>query len=364
MDTFFIYTFLRMKIVLVNNESQDFSARDVPWEGHTIRFSSVGFGDIASGLGSTDPDIRINRESLDLLVSETLDADAIYCESPEALLLWYVFRKRSGGGPPFVMEDEDVLWRVTSLAAWIAKVYREDVLADFLADPANVWLHHNSAHRGRFLDAGLDPDRLFHLPCSSYLISLVSPQSYARLRNFSPIATDPDVLAMKDSVLCPGANRRDYAAFAAATRGLPANAWILGHRGTPLPDSGHVRWKGFVPLDDFLDALALAGIVVVPMLDEALGGGENTLSFSMALGKPVVATDTAATRELILSGEDGLLVPAGDAAALRAAVMFLADAPEQAALMGENARERERGIASLTRKTLLRAFRLAAKAPK
>ena len=60
----------------------------------------------------------------------------------------------------------------------------------------------------------------------------------------------------------------------------------------------------------------------------------------MALGKPVIATDQGGPREIITDGENGVLVPFEDAAALSAAILRCLDDPARAVAMGQAARER------------------------
>ncbi len=60
----------------------------------------------------------------------------------------------------------------------------------------------------------------------------------------------------------------------------------------------------------------------------------------MALGKPVVAGDSAGPTEIITHGVNGLLTPFGDAEALAAAVLRYLEDSEFAQRMGQAARER------------------------
>jgi glycosyltransferase involved in cell wall biosynthesis len=55
---------------------------------------------------------------------------------------------------------------------------------------------------------------------------------------------------------------------------------------------------------------------------------------ALACGVPLVTADTQAARELLRDGEDALLVPPGDAAALAAAVRRLAEEPGLAVRLG------------------------------
>jgi glycosyltransferase involved in cell wall biosynthesis len=61
----------------------------------------------------------------------------------------------------------------------------------------------------------------------------------------------------------------------------------------------------------------------------------------MAAGKPIVATRAGGTPELIRDGEEGLLVPVDDHAALAAAIVRLLQDPELAQRLGARARERQ-----------------------
>jgi len=60
----------------------------------------------------------------------------------------------------------------------------------------------------------------------------------------------------------------------------------------------------------------------------------------MALGTPVVATNVGGNPELITSGENGVLIPSKDDAALRAALTNIAQHPEEARSRAERAMEK------------------------
>jgi phosphatidylinositol alpha-mannosyltransferase len=77
-------------------------------------------------------------------------------------------------------------------------------------------------------------------------------------------------------------------------------------------------------------------------------GGESfgmVLTEAFAAGTPVVASDIAGYRDVARDGVDGVLVPAGDPAALGEALHDLAIDPERRARMGECARERAQRFA-------------------
>lgn len=84
---------------------------------------------------------------------------------------------------------------------------------------------------------------------------------------------------------------------------------------------------------DILSVIADLDVMVVPSLEvgkkktaRAEGFGRVVIE-SMAVGVPVVATETGGLKEIIKSGEDGLLVPSADSAGIaRAVIKLLTDA--------------------------------------
>jgi len=83
----------------------------------------------------------------------------------------------------------------------------------------------------------------------------------------------------------------------------------------------------------------------VPHLDalwssSAYEGQSNAILEAMAAGVPVVATDVPGTRDLILPGRTGYLVPVGDRAALARATQRLLENPDLARELGTAGRRR------------------------
>lgn len=94
-----------------------------------------------------------------------------------------------------------------------------------------------------------------------------------------------------------------------------------------------------------------ARLVALPLRDADNPGGVTTLFEGMAMAKPIVCSDTGATRDFIVDRENGFLVPPGDAKALRAAVMRVLAHPDQAAAAGMAARRRLEQNFSLRRRS-------------
>ncbi len=96
---------------------------------------------------------------------------------------------------------------------------------------------------------------------------------------------------------------------------------------------------GFIPNAELGPYYERAAVVCCPSLRE--GFGVACLE-AMAHGRPVVAGAVGGLLDLVEDGVTGLLVPPGDAAALRAALERLLGDPELRARMGAAARERAR----------------------
>ena len=102
-----------------------------------------------------------------------------------------------------------------------------------------------------------------------------------------------------------------------------------------------VRLVGPLDRAAVVRALAAADVVVVPSVVDRAGnvdGLPNTLLEAMAAGRAIVASRVAGIPDVIADGENGLLVPPGDVAALRAALTRLAADAALRARLGAGAR--------------------------
>ncbi|MGI9249080.1 MAG: glycosyltransferase, partial [Woeseiaceae bacterium] len=87
----------------------------------------------------------------------------------------------------------------------------------------------------------------------------------------------------------------------------------------------NVEFLGFQ--SDVGTYLRLFDLFVFPSLEEGLG---STLLDAMQAGCPIVASDVGGIPEVVSHEQQGLLVPPGDAAALRSAIDRLRGSPELA----------------------------------
>jgi len=113
-----------------------------------------------------------------------------------------------------------------------------------------------------------------------------------------------------------GELRRELAARAASL-GMGERAFFPG-------------WRRDVP-----SYMAALDLFVMPSLNEGMG---RVVVEAMAAGRAVIASDVGGLRDLVVHGENGLLVPPGNAAALAAAIRTLYRDPKRRRIMGQNGR--------------------------
>lgn len=120
----------------------------------------------------------------------------------------------------------------------------------------------------------------------------------------------------------------------------PLVAIIADYGGAPeqLPDG--VTLVRNIPHDQVMAAWAHCAVGVVPSV--VVEAFPLVAIEALASGKPVVASAVGGLRDVVADGESGLLVPPGDASALREALRTLLIDPARRARMGAAARERAR----------------------
>ncbi len=123
--------------------------------------------------------------------------------------------------------------------------------------------------------------------------------------------------------------------------------WVLGEVDEENPsaipkdvllewiDSGVIRYFG--TSDDVRQVIREVDCVVLPSYREGLS---KVLLEALAMGKPIITTDTAGCRETVLHGKNGFLVPVQDADALALAMdTFALLSREERRAMGQHSRK-------------------------
>ncbi|MBS2024317.1 MAG: glycosyltransferase [Deltaproteobacteria bacterium] len=183
---------------------------------------------------------------------------------------------------------------------------------------------------------------------------------HADERFFAPrpeVPIEPDLLCGAGQLL------RDYHTLIRATEGLgvrvriaAGSPWIASELKADRALPEYVDWRKY---DRFAlrELYARSAIAVVPLFENDYQTGISTILEMMAMGKALIVSKTRGQTDTIVDGENGLYVPPGDAAALRAAIERLRQDPAEAARLGRNARRyvEERAGLDLFTRELVRA---------
>jgi glycosyltransferase involved in cell wall biosynthesis len=143
------------------------------------------------------------------------------------------------------------------------------------------------------------------------------------------------------TAVAAGRSGRDYPTFAQAARHAQCDAVIICNEtaslgGVQAGDGVTILTKCFGM--DYLAQLLHADIVTVPLAVADISAGQMVFIQAMALGKPLVVTETDTIADYLTHGTNALLVPRGDADAMADALRRLAQDSALRQSLGDAAR--------------------------
>jgi glycosyltransferase involved in cell wall biosynthesis len=156
----------------------------------------------------------------------------------------------------------------------------------------------------------------------------------------------------KPQICSAGLEARDYPTLLRAVRDLNVQVTIAAAspwskradttQGEAIPANVTVQRFGQFELRQLY---ADSRFVVMPLYNVTFQAGVTTILEAMAMERAVICTRTPGQIDVIIDGETGLYVPPGDPQALRTAITYLLDHPEEAERMGRAGRQRvEQGM--------------------
>jgi glycosyltransferase involved in cell wall biosynthesis len=143
-------------------------------------------------------------------------------------------------------------------------------------------------------------------------------------------------------MLASGRSYRDYATLARAVAGTDVQVKVSGRpfnlSGVDLPPN--MQATGWLAYREMQHYLYDSHCYVVPLQPIAHAGGDSSLLHAMSFGKAIIATRAPSTETYIQDGQTGLLVEPNDVEGMRQALLRLWRNPDEAARMGQAARQR------------------------
>ena len=133
--------------------------------------------------------------------------------------------------------------------------------------------------------------------------------------------------------------------------GPPMEHFVRYFAALPAADRAHCRFLGFISDDEKRDLLAATDLFAMPSRTDSFG---IVYLEAWCCGVPVIGARAGGVPDVIADGEDGLLVPFGDVAALTSAVRALLDDRALAARLG--ARGRAKTLERFTWDRVVAAF--------
>ncbi|MFN2316238.1 MAG: glycosyltransferase [Gemmatimonadales bacterium] len=171
-------------------------------------------------------------------------------------------------------------------------------------------------------------------------VSCPDPGAPGRLRREWDIPVTAPVIAMLANLYN---ERKDLITFvraaSAVTRSYPDAVFILAGGGNPRPVEQAVaacqpRPRVITP-GSLPEVGPLLNLCTISVLSSHTEGSSNAILESMAAGRPVVATATGGTPELVRDGGTGWLVPPADWVAMAGRIQGLLEDEDMARRMGE-----------------------------
>jgi glycosyltransferase involved in cell wall biosynthesis/GT2 family glycosyltransferase len=150
----------------------------------------------------------------------------------------------------------------------------------------------------------------------------------------------------RPTVCTAGLEFRDYPTLIEAVRGVDARVVIAAAspwskrrdatEGVDLPNNVEVCRLGFV---DLRQLYSDSTVVVMPLQDVEFQAGITTILEAMAMGKPVLCSETRGQTDVIQDGITGVYVEPGDSHLLQQAICALLSDAETATAIGQAARD-------------------------
>ena len=252
------------------------------------------------------------------------------------------------------------LWR-DGVAVWMARLFGVKTLMHFHGGDLDESLQGLSPLLRRMIEATLRRSNCLIAitrHTEAYLREIAAPERVAYLANFLDLTDfQADFASAPDRARREGPLRVLFVGWMLEAKGVPelleaasrfpeVHFTLIGHHHSDFVERiadeieaarDHVTVLEPLPREQLLGLYRDADVFVLPTRRE---GFPIVVLEAMASGLPVVATPVGAIPDAIRDGEDGLIIPVGDAGALTEALRRLLVDPDLRRHMGESGRRR------------------------
>ncbi|MFH1078818.1 MAG: glycosyltransferase family 4 protein [Pseudomonadota bacterium] len=226
--------------------------------------------------------------------------------------------------------------RITDHIITLTGQERKDHLRFAVAAEEKFTVIHSGVDLRNFLDAFVDPAKMkekLGIPQNSFVVGTVGRLTPVKGQKYLIEAAAKVIQQEHNSLFVFLGDGELLAGFA-------ETASVLGIKD-------HLRFLGWRP--DVADVMSTFDVFVLPSLNEGMG---KVIVEAMAMGKPVIASDVGGIPDLVVHGENGLLVPPADSEALVHAILDLYENHDKRRSMGEAGKKTaaEYGVDAMLRK--------------
>ncbi|MBN1267867.1 MAG: glycosyltransferase family 4 protein [Anaerolineales bacterium] len=213
-----------------------------------------------------------------------------------------------------------------------------------LRHPNSVTIFQNESDRREFTDTGVLAEDLTEvIPGSGVNLDLfqtehipehLEGEKRTRVVMVSRMLWDKGIGEIIEAVrlLQAGGSPIRITLAGAVDEGNPRSVRAAELRG--WQEEGLIEWLGFV--EDVPGLLQQSDLVILP--SKYREGVPRSLIEAAAAGKPIITTDVPGCTDIVQDGYNGVIVPAGDAKALAAAIKYLVADPLLRKQMGDAGR--------------------------
>lgn len=363
-----------MRILLVGSVSNRLHQGSVQWAGHHFEATGHRFDRIVDfNLDRPCEKAKVDNDELYAFLELVRGYDAIFCESPEALILAQEWKTRKIPPTPLLALEVHGLVRVLAMREWYLAAENQDPWPYVSAVPWIAWLAASSVQEQRLIEAGVPPERIHRVQGTSAGYSLLLPDAETLLDGGREVDGPAAEGLPEDVVVVPGSGRRDPECYLQAAKSLPEIPFAVVdehaqyHRerlaGSGLFDLPNVRWLDPLALESYIALLKRARLVVVALQPGSRDGGHTTVSLAQRVGATVVCSRVPGIMDYVVNGISARLVPPEDPRSLAEAIRELWADAETRRKLAQGGYQTEMARAREFKEIFLRALVSVSEAP-